>query len=80
MAREASHQMLTLLLPDVERDGALALRSSGGRVELAAQISLTVLITAVASYLDVMMLFGSVDLLCMRQCHLRQYTALYHPS
>jgi hypothetical protein len=57
MSQSTFMALLTILQRDLMRDMRMALRSSGGRVEPAVRLALTIRMLAGASYLDVMLVF-----------------------
>ena len=69
MQKSAFTSLLEMLLPDLQRDTAMALRSSGGRIEPEIRLALTLWILAGASYLDAMMLFGISRSSCYATFH-----------
>jgi hypothetical protein len=58
MKKSAFTSLLEVLLPDLQRDAAMVLRSSGWRIDPEIRLALTLRILAGGSYLDSMMLFG----------------------
>ena len=69
MQKSAFTSLLEMLLPDLQRDTAMALRSSGGRIEPEIRLALTLWILAGESYLDAMMLFGISRSSCYATFH-----------
>jgi hypothetical protein len=60
MKKSAFTSLLEVLLPDLQRDAAMVLRSSGWRIDPEIRLALTLRILAGGSYLDSMMLFGII--------------------
>jgi hypothetical protein len=69
MERHTFASLLNVVRPDLERDGAMALRSSGGRIEPEIRLALTLRLLAGASYLDAVMLFGISRTACYEVFH-----------
>jgi DDE superfamily endonuclease len=83
MQRNTFSSLLNVIRPDLERDGKMALRSSGGRIEPEKRHALTLRLLAGASYLDIMMLFGISRSSCCAVCHEtvdRILGRLHHPG
>eukprot|EP00171_Calliarthron_tuberculosum_P005225 IDg5225t1 len=57
MPRVNFYQLLAVIQDDLERDGIQAFRSSGGLVDPAARLAITLRLLARGSYLDLMMIF-----------------------
>ena len=58
MQRNTFLSLLNVIRPDLERDGVMAARSSGGRIEPEIRLALTLRLLAGSSYLDSTVLFG----------------------
>jgi hypothetical protein len=57
MSQEAFANLLSVLKHDLTRDAHMASRPSGGRVEPAVRLALTIRMSSGPSYLDMIMLF-----------------------
>jgi hypothetical protein len=69
MQRCTFTSLLYILLPDLQRDVSMALRSSGGRIEPEIRLALTLRLLAGASYLDTVMLFAISPSSCYAVFH-----------
>jgi hypothetical protein len=69
MQKSAFISLLEVLLPDLQRDAAMALRSSGGCIDSEIRLALTLRILAGGSYLDSMILFGISRSSCYATFH-----------